>query len=472
MGVLAICRRVICRGFGSHAFERIVLSRGFTALLLCAVTILVAGLFANPTISIANAADDLLRGCGVQTFSAQPASPNKETQPEPGGAASNNGVTTPQLMDKSAPPVITSLSDSNCSKTSPLTLGLDDDLGVGLSQPGAVDASTFVLFLKGREAISAGNAIYDGYHKRLIFHLQRDPANADAWKRLLGAPLALRQTVDVALGVTTKEVAHPQPSIVSADGSEPSFEFQMISGPRLAIAVLAIGAILIFVWGNASRTAIVKDNLIPQIDPARQTYSLGRWQMAFWFSLVIASYLFLFILLDDYNTVSTQALMLMGISGATAFAAIEVDAIKDSPADAVNQGLRLIGIRSWTDVVRIKAEIADRQEQLASTTAPPPATSQAQLASEILDRQLKLRSYEEAIAPFVSEGWFRDLVTDLNGTALHRLQVFCWTWVLGGIFLYGVWRDLAMPNFSNTLLALMGVSSVGYVGFKYPETQQ
>jgi hypothetical protein len=41
--------------------------------------------------------------------------------------------------------------------------------------------------------------------------------------------------------------------------------------------------------------------------------------------------------------------------------------------------------------------------------------------------------------------------------------------VLGLVFLIGVYRDLAMPEFGNTLLALMAISSAGYVGFKYPE---
>jgi hypothetical protein len=37
------------------------------------------------------------------------------------------------------------------------------------------------------------------------------------------------------------------------------------------------------------------------------------------------------------------------------------------------------------------------------------------------------------------------------------------------VSLLGVWRDLAMPEFSATLLTLMGISSAGYVGFKIPE---
>jgi hypothetical protein len=50
------------------------------------------------------------------------------------------------------------------------------------------------------------------------------------------------------------------------------------------------------------------------------------------------------------------------------------------------------------------------------------------------------------------------------------MQVVCWTIALGIVFVIGVYRDLAMPaDFSGTLLALMGISSAGYVGFKYPE---
>lgn len=66
-------------------------------------------------------------------------------------------------------------------------------------------------------------------------------------------------------------------------------------------------------------------------------------------------------------------------------------------------------------------------------------------------------------------GWWRDLVTDENGVvALDRLQVVVWTLVLGGIFLTSVLWDLTMPEFSATMLALMGISSGTYIGFKLP----
>ncbi len=77
--------------------------------------------------------------------------------------------------------------------------------------------------------------------------------------------------------------------------------------------------------------------------------------------------------------------------------------------------------------------------------------------------------YEDHIRPFVSQGWFKDITTDLNGTALHRLQTFCWTIALGVVFLISIYRELSMPDLNPTLLTLMGISSAGYIGLKIPE---
>src|SRR6202011_5722259 len=106
--------------------------------------------------------------------------------------------------------------------------------------------------------------------------------------------------------------------------------------------------------------------------------SLARWQMAFWFVLVFCSFIFLYIITWDYNTISQQALTLMGISGGTALAAAAVDVAKDSPADAVNRGLRALGLTNYDDVVRVRQEITDREvalsraeKQLATLEALP-----------------------------------------------------------------------------------------------------
>jgi len=41
--------------------------------------------------------------------------------------------------------------------------------------------------------------------------------------------------------------------------------------------------------------------------------------------------------------------------------------------------------------------------------------------------------------------------------------------VLGIMFVSSVYNNLTMPEFSATLLGLMGISSGTYIGFKFPE---
>jgi hypothetical protein len=71
-----------------------------------------------------------------------------------------------------------------------------------------------------------------------------------------------------------------------------------------------------------------------------------------------------------------------------------------------------------------------------------------------------------------SRGLRRDLLWDGNGMSFHRFQIVVWTLVLGFIFVASVYAELTMPDFSATLLGLMGISSGTYLGFKLPERQQ
>jgi hypothetical protein len=70
-----------------------------------------------------------------------------------------------------------------------------------------------------------------------------------------------------------------------------------------------------------------------------------------------------------------------------------------------------------------------------------------------------------------SEGPMTDFLSDVNGVTFHRFQIVVWTITLGLVFIYAVWNNLAMPQFSDTILALMGISAGTYIGFKIPEKQ-
>jgi hypothetical protein len=379
-----------------------------------------------------------------------------------------------------------------------LTVGLNHELLVRLStsQSGEAapkpDASRYVLFLNGRALNGIPDAVYDNRCECLVFQLKRSAESSALWTSLLGSPTHLAVAVSVSLGKRTGDTTAAQATIFGVTSDASTFQLEVISPWRLAIASAVIMAMLALIWQRSRTNTALRDGYLPQIAPEKQTYSLARWQMAFWFTLIFASFLFLFLLLWDFNTISTQALILMGISGGTAAAAITVDVEKDSPADAINRGLQALGLFTYADVQRVRDEITGRQTQLeallaapaapaapvasAAVTAhgqasahPPAQPSVAGLQTEIQDRLNILRTYGDKTQAFETQGWFKDITTDLNGASLHRLQAFLWTWVLGAVFVIGVYRDLAMPEFGSALLALMAVSNAGYVGFKIQE---
>lgn len=70
--------------------------------------------------------------------------------------------------------------------------------------------------------------------------------------------------------------------------------------------------------------------------------------------------------------------------------------------------------------------------------------------------------------PALDPRFLADILGDENGVCFDRLQMAVWTVVLGLVFVIEVVNDLNMPDFSPTLLGLMGISSGTYIGFKLP----
>jgi hypothetical protein len=476
----------------------------------------------------------LLSICGVATSQngqapgASPAVQNACDAPAtPPAASDGNPAPNIQITGLLSEPPSSGTSPA-CISNQNSSVGLNDELWVQIAQaapaqapnapagaatsPAAIDASRFTLFLNGTRIAGLDPPTYRVYQlskgggekHALVFRLRRKAENKDLWTDLLGSPVAFYKKVSVSLA-TRDALDRNQPPDVTGLPGVANFGLQIIGWPGLLAAILvSIGAIAAVV-GHAATSTTLRDNLLPQLEPRKQPFSLGRCQMAFWFVLIFVSFLVLYLLLGDYNTISSQALMLMGISGATALASVGVDVLKDSPADAANRGLQALGINTHADIDRIKQEIEQRkplveqaqaefrqksetaagalhaanaavgEHELADNAKTSADAADAverrlkQLQSEIQDRVNTLRTWQDKTQPFVSQGLIRDIVTDINGPTVHRVQVVLWTLALGGVFIAGVYRDLSMPDFNGTLLTLMGISCAGYVGFKYPE---
>ncbi|MET0395119.1 MAG: hypothetical protein ABW019_18375 [Chitinophagaceae bacterium] len=65
-----------------------------------------------------------------------------------------------------------------------------------------------------------------------------------------------------------------------------------------------------------------------------------------------------------------------------------------------------------------------------------------------------------------SHGFFTDILSDDDGISLHRFQYVVWTIIAVAVYLYklsGVQTGCRMPELSDTLLALTGISSATYL---------
>ena len=68
--------------------------------------------------------------------------------------------------------------------------------------------------------------------------------------------------------------------------------------------------------------------------------------------------------------------------------------------------------------------------------------------------------------------FFLDLLRERTNVDFHRFQLITWTLILGIVFVFGVFKQLAMPKFDSTLLILMGISAGTYLGFKRPAAEK
>ena len=188
----------------------------------------------------------------------------------------------------------------------------------------------------------------------------------------------------------------------------------------------------------------------------KNSFSLARCQMAWWFFIILASFLYIWIIFGDTDTLTAGALVLMGISAATGFSSFLVDSSKEDARKS---------LQTEND------SLVQRLQVLTDALAAAPGD--AALIAEKQQKQARLDEVTKDLAALPtpvgeSQGFLNDILRDESGVSFHRFQMAAWTIVLGFVFAMAVYRNLAMPDFSSTLLGLMGISAGTYVGFKIP----
>jgi hypothetical protein len=182
----------------------------------------------------------------------------------------------------------------------------------------------------------------------------------------------------------------------------------------------------------------------------------------------------IWLITNALDTITASLLALMGISAGTALSEAMIDSGKDATKTGQLQDLA-------AEKQSLEQGIPELQSQIAAVNAkesmtPDDQTNRDSLNKQLQDSRTRLAQVNQQIQALtppasagVSHGFIRDILSDSSGYSFHRFQIFAWTIVLGVIFVSSVYNELTMPEFSPTLLGLMGISSGTYIGFKFPE---
>jgi hypothetical protein len=302
----------------------------------------------------------------------------------------------------------------------------------------------------------APSAISLSGQEYLNFTLQMDTADSDDWKAWAAIVDDSRHSengqLPISVGIVGRNEFYESNAVV-----------KILPYPKrwpylLGVFALLLGALLwLAATSDLLRYAVGERPSLPQMSP----FSLGLVQMAFWFYLVLAAYVYICVSTHQVHIPMGSVLGLLGISSTTGLAAVFVDKQKDTNSQSQRNSLQ--------------AERAALDSKIANplpSAALPGSAAEADLAQ----KRSRLAAVDAAIlqlppvsSPAVSKSFLQDVLNDGNGISFHRFQIAIWTIVLGTVFVWAVYRNISMPEFDASLLTLMGISSGTYIGFKFPE---
>jgi membrane protease YdiL (CAAX protease family) len=409
----------------------------------------------------------------ILTPTPTPANPTPASSPE---------ITTPSATPASTP---FPLSVSNVKVLADNQVaGLGDDIVVTVKNlkeelirqltPNAerIEPRKYVLFLDDMEMKRLYPLSFDPDQGTLTFRLSRTAESKDVWTNLLAGQESPTRDTKASVGLEGKT---PLPN-------GQSFKLSIYRRGWLIIGIIGFLVALVMFVFLARRTTIIRDSGPPELPPGMfRPYSLARSQVAWWFFIILGSFLFIGVVTQDLDTITNSSLVLLGIGTGTALGAALVDANKRESTNSVLLTLTPQQANLTETVAQLKARVAaleaksaTTQGDLARSDLDTLNTAKRELATkeaELVQVNRQVADAASALNRPVSEGFLKDILSDVNGVTFHRFQMVVWTIVMGVIFVLSVWNRLAMPQFSDTLLAIIGISAGTYIGFKISERQ-
>ncbi len=246
------------------------------------------------------------------------------------------------------------------------------------------------------------------------FQLVRNATTEPIWQLFYKVPGRYEHPSTFNVGFDTGQLGKAYP------GGPDRLHLELVQVPWLLVGLGLLGLLGgAFYWLLRNSNFIRSDlsRRIP-LDPAglasvfsqgyRQVpYSLAKTQVAYWTLLIVAAYLMISMVTAALPTIPTGLLGLLGISIANGlFSSIISRPAADAPA------------------VAAKGEV-------------PNAT--------------------------LSRGWFQDVLTDSTGVSVVRLQFVVFNAIAGLYLVRQVLATWALPDFDSSLLALISISSAGFL---------
>jgi hypothetical protein len=319
-----------------------------------------------------------------------------------------------------------------------------------------------VVFLNGVAVKLAPNA-YDAEQKLVRFKFDPSEGPASAWAVILGRPDFKLRPVRVSLGYDGEAAAF-------TSTIEKPLQLQIIDLFRFGFWLVVFVLLLIAFWLFARQSNIIRDGSPTEFEPGKPTlgtFSLSKWQGAWWFFVILSTYLLIGLVTGQFfSSLNSTAIILLGIGAGTVLTSAVIDAQKDTPAN--RSQIESTAAKLKDEIATLNTDLGTIKTGLvAATTAADKdrlTTEQASKSNEIAQKT----SAHEKLARR-SEGFVKDILSDANGVSFHRFQNFAWTIVLSIVFVKNVYEGLAMPTFDATLMGLLGLSAATYLGLKIPE---
>lgn len=162
--------------------------------------------------------------------------------------------------------------------------------------------------------------------QKLAFEINRDeipntPVVNAAWQSMLGLDAKHGLQRDLSYTVTQPASTDELKNIKHG-----SLKLLIASPAFIAIGVSLSLLLLISLVLLGRNSGMLRDAGNQGDTLQHRTYSLGLVQMAWWFGIVMGSYIFLWTITKGIPPLSSQALLLMGISGATGLTSVGLNA--------------------------------------------------------------------------------------------------------------------------------------------------